>query len=140
VSQCSRCGDEGCYGECELIGELGTERLSEFARAGAPLTHYYKDSRPLCDQDGTDTSPFTGSLNVDLVTCLDCLRLLARRGNAWEGVVRAAETAAVQCRNGGPLYMLAVLRNLQHVPNKWRFADGLGDGDECEADSWEEDT
>lgn len=101
------------------------------------LTHYYKDSRPLCDQDGTDTSPFTGSLNLDLVTCLDCLRLLARRADAWEPVVRVAEVAAAECRTGGPLYMLSVLRTLQHVPNKWRFAEGLVDGDECEADSWE---
>jgi hypothetical protein len=101
------------------------------------LTHYYKDSRPLCDQGGADTSVFTGSLNVDLVTCVDCLRLLARRGIAWEGVVHAAEVAAAECRNGGPLYMHGVVRTLQHVPNKWRFAPGLGDGDECEADSWE---
>ena len=124
------------------VAEDGTVEISEDGAAfkpydpGAPFTHYYKNSRPLCDQDGTDTSPFTGSLNVDLVTCLDCLRLLARRADAWEGVVRAAEAAAAQCRTGGPLYMLAVLRNLQHVPNKWRFAEGLGDGNECEADDW----
>lgn len=56
---------------------------------------------------------------------------------AYEPVIRAAEAAAAECRTGGPLYMLAVLRALQRVPNKWRFAEGLGDGEESEADAWE---
>jgi hypothetical protein len=55
--------------------------------AAPPLTHFYKDSRPLCDQDGDDVGAFTGSLNWSLVTCETCLKsappLRQRCTNEW---------------------------------------------------------
>jgi hypothetical protein len=50
-----------------------------------PTTHYYRNSRPLCDQHGVERGPFVGSLNWSLVNCCACLALRAATEQPAEG-------------------------------------------------------